>query len=199
MTLPFKDRLNIGETIERTTAKYIVEHLGADVEKIGSLETDEIQKPLTWRSIDGILRRLVSPDLNICKDGLCYSVQVKHKNTIIHADSFVGKQCFYFDVKEHTRLSRLNRTRPCVLLIHCPSIPDVTARNPTLPKFIDPYIFVDMATLEPNQTLLHRRTVEGKDTFVLPLTLFKPLKELFNRKAPDDPTNTNTPPESSTI
>ena len=38
MTLPFKDRLNIGETIERTTAKYIVEHLGADVEKIGSLK-----------------------------------------------------------------------------------------------------------------------------------------------------------------
>jgi hypothetical protein len=199
MTLHFQKRLTIGEVIERQAAEWIVEHLGADVEKIGSLETDDHKgKPLTWRSIDGAVRRLVSPDLNVYKDGQYYSVQVKHKNAIIHADSFVGKQCFYFDVKEHTRLSRLNRTRPCVLLIHCPSIPDVTARNPTLPKFIDPYIFVDMATLEPNQTLLHRRTVEGKDTFVLPLTLFKPLKELFSRKAPDDPTNTNTAPKTTT-
>ena len=71
MTLPFNERLNIGETVERNTAKYIIKHLGADVEKIGSLETNEIQKPLTWRWIDGIHRRLVSTDLNVCKDGLC--------------------------------------------------------------------------------------------------------------------------------
>ena len=200
MTLPFQNRLTIGEIIERQAAQWIVEHLGADVEKIGSLEAEDHKgKPLTWRSIDGVVRRLVSPDLNVYKGDQYYSVQVKHKNAIIHADSFLGKQCFYFDVKEHTRLSRLNRTRPCILLIHCPSLPDVTARNPTLPKFSDPFIFVDMATLEPNQTLLHRRKIEGKDTFVLPLALFKPLTELFNRKAPDAPANSNTPPESSTI
>ena len=95
MTLPFNHRLSIGETIERSTAKYIIEHLGADVEKIGSLETDEMQKPLTWRCIDGIHRRLISADLNVCKHGLCYSTQVKLKNSIIHADSSTGKKCFY--------------------------------------------------------------------------------------------------------
>ena len=194
MTLPFKDRLNIGETIERTTAKYIVEHLGADVEKIGSLETDEIQKPLTWRSIDGILRRLVSADLTVCKDGLCYSTQVKLKNSIIHAGSLTGKQCFYFDVREHKRLSRLNASRPCILIIYCEELLNLRVRHPELPQFHTPYVFVSMAALEPNETLLHRRNVEGKDTFVLPLNLFKPLIELFDGKDENEPANTNTPP-----
>ena len=185
MTLPFNHRLSIGETIERSTAKYIIEHLGAGVEKIGSLETDKIQKPLTWRCIEGIHRRLVSADLNVCKDGLCYSTQVKLKNSIIHADSFTGKQCFYLDVREHKRLSKLNSTRPCILLIYCEELPTLTARHPELPRFNTPYVFVDMDALEPNQTLLHRRTVERKDTFVLPLTLFKPLTEFFERKLND--------------
>ena len=56
MTLPFNNRLSIGEDIERAAAEYIVQHLAADVEKIGTLETDT-NKPLTWRSIDGVLRR----------------------------------------------------------------------------------------------------------------------------------------------
>ena len=193
MTLPFNHRLSIGETIERSTAKYIIEHLGADVEKIGSLETDEMQKPLTWRCIDGIHRRLISADLNVCKHGLCYSTQVKLKSSIIHADSSTGKQCFYFDVREHKRLSKLNSTRPCILLIYCEELPDLTAQHPELPRFKAPYAFVDMDVLEPNQTLLHRRTVEGKDTFVLPLTLFKPLTELFERKL-NEPANNNTIP-----
>ena len=197
MTLPFNNRLDIGEEIERKTADYIVQHLDADVEKIGSLETDTV-KPLTWRNIEGATRRLIAPDLNIYKDGQYFSVQVKHKTAVIYADSFTGKQCFYFDVKEHTRLSRLNRSRPCVLVIHCLSLPALTALHPELPAFPDPYIFVEMDTLEPNQTLLHRRSVEGKDAFVLPLTLFKPLTELFNRKAFNEPANTNAPPKTST-
>ena len=193
MTLPFNERLNIGETVERSTAKYIIEHLGADVEKIGSLETDEIQKPLTCRWIDGIHRRLVSADLNGCKDGLCYGTQVKLKNSIIHADSLTGKQCFYFDVWEHTRLSKLNTNRPCVLVIYCAELPTITAQHPELRSFKTPYILVDMKTLEPNQTLLHRTKVEGKDTFVLPLNLFKPLTEFFERKL-YEPANNNTIP-----
>ena len=197
MTLPFNNRLDIGEEIERKTADYIVQHLDADVEKIGSLETDTV-KPLTWRNIEGVTRRLIAPDLNIYKDGQYFSVQVKHKTAVIYADSFTGKQCFYFDVKEHTRLSRLNRSRPCVLVIHCLSLPALTALHPELPTFPDPYIFVEMDTLEPNQTLLHRRSVEAKDAFVLPLTLFKPLTELFNRKAFNEPANTNAPPKTST-
>jgi|TARA_R110001606_G_scaffold361625_1_gene514786 hypothetical protein len=197
MTLPFNNRLDIGEEIERKTADYIVQHLDADVEKIGSLEIDTV-KPLTWRNIEGVTRRLIAPDLNIYKDGQYFSVQVKHKTAVIYADSFTGKQCFYFDVKEHTRLSRLNRSRPCVLVIHCLSLPALTALHPELPTFPDPYIFVEMDTLEPNQTLLHRRSVEAKDAFVLPLTLFKPLTELFNRKALNEPSNTNAPPKAST-
>jgi len=197
MTLPFNNRLDIGEEIERKTADYIVQHLDADVEKIGSLEIDTV-KPLTWRNIEGVTRRLIAPDLNIYKDGQYFSVQVKHKTAVIYADSFTGKQCFYFDVKEHTRLSRLNRSRPCVLVIHCLSLPALTALHPELPTFPDPYIFVEMDTLEPNQTLLHRRSVESKDAFVLPLTLFKPLTELFNRKALNESSNTNAPPKAST-
>ena len=190
MTLHFNSRLAIGENIERETAEYIVQHLGADVEKIGSLEIDTV-KPLTWRSIEGVPRRLIAPDLNIYKDGQYYAAQVKHKKAIIHADSLTQKQCFYFDVKEHKRLSRLNYSRPCILIIHCPKLPTLTALHQELINFPDPYIFVDMDTLEPNQTLLHRRNAEGKDVFVLPLNLFTPLLELFNRKAPDDTSNTN--------
>ena len=190
MNLPFNNRLAIGEDIERETAEYIVRQLAADVEKIGSLETDTV-KPLTWRSIEGVPRRLIAPDLNIYKDGQYFSAQVKHKNAVIYADSFTGKQCFYFDVKEHTRLSRLNQSRPCALIIHCPKLPELTALHPELPKFPDPYIFVEMDMLEPNKTLLHRRHTEGKDVFVLPLKLFKPLTELFNRKAPNEPANIN--------
>lgn len=74
MPLPFKSRLAIGEDIERATAEYIVKNLGADVEKIGSLEDDDVLKPLTWRNIDGIHRRLISPDLNVYKDGQYFSV-----------------------------------------------------------------------------------------------------------------------------
>ena len=198
MTLPFNNRLDIGEEIERKTADYIVQHLDADVEKIGSLETDTV-KPLTWRNIEGVTRRLIAPDLNIYKNGQYFSVQVKHKNTVIYADSFVGKQCFYFDVREHTRLSRLNRSRRCLLVIHCPSLPALTSLHPELPTLPDPYIFVEMDTLEPNQTLLHRRKSEGKDVFVLPLSIFKPLTELFNRKALNEPSNTNAPPKTSTV
>ena len=198
MTLPFNNRLSIGEDIERAAAEYIVQHLAADVEKIGTLETDT-NKPLTWRSIDGALRRLTAPDLNIYKDDLYFSAQVKHKDTVIYADSYVGKQCFYFDVKEHTRLSRLNHKRPCVLIIHCPKLPVLTALHPELPTFPDPYIFVEMDTLEPNHTILHRRHIEGKDAFVLPLALFKPLTELFNRKVQNAPANINAIPATATV
>ena len=89
MTLPFNNRLDIGEEIERKTADYIVQHLDADVEKIGSLEIDTV-KPLTWRNIEGVTRRLIAPDLNIYKDGQYFSVQVKHKTAVIYADSFTG-------------------------------------------------------------------------------------------------------------
>jgi hypothetical protein len=194
MTLPFNHRLNIGEDIERITANYIVKNLNADVEKIGALDDATSVKPLTWRNIEGTVRRIISPDLNVYKDDEYYSVQVKHKASVIHADSTLGKQCFYFDVKEHTRLSRLNRTRPCILLIHCPALPQISETNPTIGSYPDPFIFVDMATLEPDQTQLKRRTINGTDTFVLPLKLFNPLKELFDRKVINEPANKNSSP-----
>ena len=199
MPLPFNSRLAIGEDIERATAEYIVKNLGADVEKIGSLEDDDVLKPLTWRNIDGIHRRLISPDLNVYKEGQYFSVQVKHKNTIIHADSMMNKQGFYLDVREHTRLSRLNHSRPCILLIHCAGLPSLTVMHPELPNFREPFVFVSMDDLEPNQTLLHRRSVAGKDVFLLPLKLFKPLSELFNRKVLNEPTNTNAKPQNKSL
>jgi len=61
MTLPFNHRLNIGEDIERITANYIVKNLNADVEKIGALDDATSVKPLTWRNIEGTVRRIISP------------------------------------------------------------------------------------------------------------------------------------------
>ena len=78
-------------------------------------------------------------------------------------------------------------------MIYCAELPTITAQHPELRSFETPYILVDMKTLEPNQTLLHRTKVEGKDTFVLPLNLFKPLTEFFERKL-YEPANNNTIP-----
>ncbi len=195
----FQKDLRVGESHERTVAHFIAMNLDADVEKIGSLDDDEQKpKPMTWRRRDTTLGKLTSADLRICKrigdQRIAVDAQVKFKSTIVDRDSIYGKQGIYFDVREHTRLSRLNQTRPCILIVVCPDLPTLCSYRLDLPRFKTPYIYIAQDDLEPDRCRLHRRDMSGKDVFVIPLRSFKPLGALFNENRHPEPANRNAPP-----
>ena len=96
---------------------------------------------------------------------------------------------FYLDEKELHRMNVAAQFFDVFFVIKCSELEDIDGFSSWMQLNVD--------DLRKDATSLIKRTVNGTQTFLLPLNLFKPLSEITKRTL-DEPSNTNAPPEAST-
>ena len=162
----FKERLLKGQRIEEDFARKVA-LIGGKATPLGPPPTKQGQEGVTpvtfYINHNGEQDTFACPDLLIEFEKFSAKAQVKGKKI-----QGLGKSDEYFILdtseKELMELSS-EEALPTLFVVYCEDLqfrPNLT-----------PFSFINISDLQHDRTRLHRRTINGKSVFIIPLYLFR--------------------------